>query len=80
MEWVVSRMMGNMLWVWLPLVLLLVGVGLVIYAIVKLSSTSTPSQHQRLAPSAEELVRERYARGEISEEQLREQLRVLRDV
>ncbi len=63
------------LWLWTLLVV--VGVIAVVWGLARATSATPPS-----APSgqrAREILRERFARGEITEQELRERLRVLDD-
>jgi putative membrane protein len=61
-------------WVW-PL-LLVGGVALLVWAVVRASATGTTGA-ARPADPAREILRERFARGEITEDQLRQGLRAL---
>jgi putative membrane protein len=66
----------GLLWLWTLLVV--VGVIAVVWGLVRATSATPPS-----APSGQErardILRERFARGEITEQELRERLRVLDD-
>jgi putative membrane protein len=84
-----TMMYGNgMGWFWVWPLLLVVGVGLVVWAVVRASATGNPGAtgypgapgNAGAPPPADrprEILRERFARGEITEEQLRAGLRVL---
>lgn len=61
-------------WVW-PLVLL-AGVVALVWGLVRAASPRG-GRGDEARGSAREILRERFARGEISEEELRERLRVL---
>ena len=61
-------------WVW-PLILVL-GLAVVVWAVIRVSATyggRAAAGHGR----AHEILRERFARGEITEQELRERMRVL---
>ncbi|MDJ0336722.1 SHOCT domain-containing protein [Cryobacterium sp. PH31-O1] len=80
-------MWGNstMGWSWGFGLLALVGVAIVIYVVVRLVSkngggeSSLPSGVRPEADAARKILDERFARGEITAEQYREQIRVLGD-
>jgi putative membrane protein len=84
-----TMMYGNgMGWFWVWPLLLVVGVGLLVWAVVRASATGSPratdypgaTGNAGAPPPADrprEILRERFARGEITEEQLRAGLRVL---
>lgn len=72
---------GGHWWAWLiGAVVLLVLVGLVVFAVVRMTAASgttvsKPSERR----SAEDLLAERFARGEIDEEEYRRRRDALRD-
>ncbi|EPR75440.1 hypothetical protein ADILRU_2264 [Leifsonia rubra CMS 76R] len=74
---------GNMGWAWGYGLLALAGVALLIYVIVRLLSKKSESDNTRSSPrqadssTARRILEERFARGELTAEQYREQLRVL---
>lgn len=74
---------GNMGWAWGYGVLAVVGVALLIYLIVRLASSTSRSNEKPADPrhddgsGAKRILQERFARGELTEEQYREHLRVL---
>ena len=78
---------GTMGWNWGFGVLALVGVAIVVYVVIRLlsknggsvSNSSSPSPTLPEPTSARKILDERFARGEITAEQYREQLRVLGD-
>lgn len=61
-------------WIWL--LLLAVGLGALLWAVVS-AVTSAGAGWAVPAPRAQDIVRERFARGEITEEEMRAALRVL---
>ncbi|OAE01102.1 SHOCT domain-containing protein [Arthrobacter sp. OY3WO11] len=85
MMWGYGTNMGWMMWLWG--VLLLVGIALLVLAAVRLSGTGRTSERHpeprgRLGPDAgrtraQQILDERFARGEIAEEEYRARLRVL---
>ncbi|MDJ0348417.1 SHOCT domain-containing protein [Cryobacterium sp. PH29-G1] len=79
---------GTMGWSWGFGLLALVGVAIVVYVVIRLlsknggSDNSASSASARMpaeVTSARKILDERFARGEISAEQYREQIRVLGD-
>jgi putative membrane protein len=62
---------GGMSWVWIWPILVLIGLSLLVYVVVRLSQSNQP----RSGPSAQEtrtarqILDERYARGEIDEQE-----------
>ncbi|WP_104082496.1 SHOCT domain-containing protein [Cryobacterium sp. Y11] len=76
---------GNMGWSWGFGLLAIAGVAVLIYVIVRLLSNKSGSDDGRTAPrqadsaGARQILQERFARGEITAEQLRDQLRVLEE-
>jgi len=66
----------GLFWVW-P-VLVVVGIIAVVWGLARASSPSRP-QGSSGQERAREIVRERFARGEITEQELRERMRVLDD-
>lgn len=67
---------GGGLWMWLGMVVFWVGIIAVIaYAIRGGRSTGTGDGYR--GPSAREILEERFARGEISEDELRDRKQVL---
>ena len=69
-------MMGAFGWLWMLIPLLFWGglLALIAWAVVRIF----PAGHAGGAPSAEDILRERFARGEVSAEEYEERLRVLR--
>jgi len=63
-------------WVW-PLLLVL-GLAVVVWALLR-ASTATSGRGSTGGGRAREILRERFARGEITEQELRERMRVLDD-
>ena len=74
---------GIMGWSWGFGLLALAGVALLIYVVVRLLSNRSGSDQAKSAPttassaSARQILEERFARGELTAEQFRDQLRVL---
>jgi len=74
---------GNMGWSWGFGVLAVAGLAALIYVIIRLLAHRTVSEDTRPAAghsdsgSAKRILEERFARGEITAEQFRDQLRVL---
>ncbi|KFF59874.1 hypothetical protein JF66_08255 [Cryobacterium sp. MLB-32] len=74
---------ANMGWTWGFGLLVLAGIALIIYVVVRLLSTTPgsavpPSTHSSPESSAaRRIVDERFARGELTAEQYRDHLRVL---
>jgi len=74
---------GNMGWAWGYGLLALAGAALLIYVIVRLASNRSGSDNTRSSSrhpdssTAKRILEERFARGELTAEQYREQLRVL---
>jgi putative membrane protein len=74
---------GNMGWAWGYGLLALAGVALLIYVLVRLLSKKSESDNTRSSSqpadssTAKRILEERFARGELTAEQYREQLRVL---
>lgn len=84
----VTQMMwgnGSMGWSWGFGLLAIAGVAVLIYVIVRFLSNKSASDDTRSAPrqadsaSARRILEERFARGELTAEQLRDQLRVLEE-
>ena len=84
----VTQMMwgnGSMGWSWGFGLLAIAGVAVLIYVIVRFLSNQSGSDDTRSAPrqadsaSARRILEERFARGELTAEQLRDQLRVLEE-
>ena len=83
-------MMGNgwgMGWMWFIWPLIILGIVLLIVFVVRASTTRTPGQGGEAAPPpggergrrhAQDILDERYARGEITDEEYQERLRHLR--
>ena len=63
-------------WVW-PLLLVL-GLAVVVWALLR-ASTANSGRGSTGEGRAREILRERFARGEITEQELRERMRVLDD-
>ncbi len=76
---------GSMGWSWGFGLLAIAGVAVLIYVIVRFLSNKSGSNDTRSAPtqadsaSARRILEERFARGELTAEQLRDQLRVLEE-
>ncbi|MBG6214028.1 putative membrane protein [Cryobacterium sp. CAN_C3] len=76
---------GNMGWFWGFGLLAIAGVAVLISVVVRLLSNKSGSDDTRSAPrqagsaSARQILEERFARGELTAEQLRDQLRVLEE-
>jgi putative membrane protein len=74
---------GNMGWAWGYGLLVLAGVAVLIYVVVRLVANKSESADARSAPKqadssgAKRILEERFARGELTAEQYREQRRVL---
>ncbi|EAR25245.1 inorganic polyphosphate/ATP-NAD kinase [marine actinobacterium PHSC20C1] len=74
---------GNMGWAWGYGLLALVGIALLVYVVVRLASKtssrneSAPDLRHADSSGAKRILEERFARGELTAEQYREQLRVL---
>jgi putative membrane protein len=74
---------GNMGWAWGYGLLALAGVAVLIYLVIRLVSNKSESSDARSAPrpaepsGAKRILEERFARGELTTEQYRDQLRVL---
>jgi len=76
---------GNMGWSWGFGLLAIAGVGMIVYAIIRLLSSksenaippSTPSPGPSEPTSARLMLDERFARGELTTEQYRDQVRIL---
>jgi len=74
---------GNMGWAWGYGLLAIVGVAVLIYVVVRLVSNNSGNNDARSVPKqagssgARRILEERFARGELTAEQYREQLRVL---
>ena len=84
----VTQMMwgnGSMGWSWGFGLLAIAGVAVLIFVIVRFLSNQSGSDDTRSAPrqadsaSARRILEERFARGELTAEQLRDQLRVLEE-
>lgn len=65
-------------WIWGGLMMVVIWVALV-WLVVSLvrGSAARPSNEDRGRPTAEQILAERFARGEISEEEFQERRRVL---
>lgn len=62
-------------WMWIGMaVIWLIALGIVAWAVTKVTSTS----HQRRSTLAEDVLAERFARGEIKADEYRERLEELR--
>ncbi|TFD52311.1 SHOCT domain-containing protein [Cryobacterium sp. Hh11] len=76
---------GTMGWSWGFGLLAIAGVAVLIYVIVRFLSNKSGSDDTRSAPrqansaGARQILEERFARGELTAEQLRDQLRVLEE-
>lgn len=74
--------MGFMVFFW---ILLVVGLAILVFVLVRVLGNSGSRPETRTAPpgdnhrTAREILEERYARGEISTEEYRERLAVLRE-
>ena len=67
---------GGMWFGWIWVLALLVGVGALLWAVVY-AITSSGTRRPAPPPRAQDIVRERFARGEITEQEMRAVLRVL---
>jgi putative membrane protein len=65
-------------WMWLWWIVIIVALVAVFAYLARSSTWGRDSDSRRGRPSAEEILRERYARGEISKPQYEEQLKTLR--
>jgi putative membrane protein len=77
MMWGYPYMGSAMAWMAFWSIIWLVVLGVVIWALVRWASGRTPASGPQLGPSAMEILRQRYARGEIDAatfEQMRERL------
>ncbi|TFD73176.1 SHOCT domain-containing protein [Cryobacterium fucosi] len=76
---------GSMGWSWGFGLLAIAGVAVLIYVLVRFLSNKSgsddtrPASRQADSASARQILEERFARGEITAEQLRDQLRVLEE-
>ena len=74
---------GNMGWAWGYGLLALAGVAVLIYLVIRLASNKSESNDNRSAPrqadssGAKRILEERFARGELTTEQYRDQIQVL---
>ena len=77
---------GEMGWVWVwPVILVVLGLAALVWALVRAraspgrgGSADSEGRPQGVGHDrAREILRERYARGEISEEEMRERMRAL---
>ena len=66
----------GLFWIW-PL-LLLVGIAVLAWGVIRATSSTRAVQPSKTA-RAREILQERFARGEITEQELRERIRVLAD-
>lgn len=75
-------MMGAFGWLWMLVPLLFWGglLALIVWAVVRIfpGGYGGGVQREGSVPSAEETLRERFARGEVSAEEYEQRLRVLR--
>lgn len=63
---------------WLGGLLLMIGViVLVVWAVMTISRNGQPTRHDALRPTPNEILRERFARGEISEQEFEQAKKVL---
>ena len=70
--------MGGLMWLW-PLVLI-IGLGILVWGLMRASSASNRSDDSVTGSArARSILQERFARGEITEQELRERLHVLDD-
>ncbi|MGP6139293.1 MULTISPECIES: SHOCT domain-containing protein [unclassified Jeotgalibaca] len=70
----------GMTWLWIIGFFLLVLIGLLIYALVRQIQTSNrPDHSDRGTQEALEILRKRYAQGEISEEEYLRRKKILED-
>ena len=76
---------GSMGWSWGFGLLAIAGVAVLIYVIVRFLSNKSGRDNTRSTPrqanssGARQILEERFARGELTAEQLRDQLRVLEE-
>lgn len=74
---------GNMGWAWGYGLLVIIGVTVLIYVVVRLLSNKSESSDARYSPGpadssgARRILEERFARGELTADEYREQLRIL---
>ena len=66
----------GLFWIW-P-VLLLVGLAVLVWAVIRATSSTRADQSSGTG-RAREILQERFARGEITEQELRERTRILND-
>jgi putative membrane protein len=75
-------MMGTFGWLWMLIPLLFWGglLALMAWAVVRIfpSGRAGDGRREGSAPSAEDILRERFARGEVSAEEYKERLQMLR--
>lgn len=70
---------GGGWWPWLMVIPMLVSWGLVVWGIVALVKATVHDAGQpRLRPDPEQVLAERFARGEVDAEEYRERLAILR--
>ncbi|MER3386511.1 MAG: SHOCT domain-containing protein [Microcella pacifica] len=65
---------------WLPwLLLILLGIGLLIYVVIRSATRSRPPESSGSAADPRRILQERYARGEIDTDEFTERMRMLGD-
>jgi putative membrane protein len=70
---------GDHWWAWLiGAVVLVLLVGLIVFAVVRMSGAGTDRTNVPERPSAEDVLAERFARGELDEEEYRRRRDALR--
>lgn len=70
--------MGGLMWLW-PLIAI-IGLGVLVWALVRASSPSSRGTDSATdSPRSRSILEERFAQGEITEQEFRERLRVLSD-
>ncbi len=67
--WWGPSMMGGWNWAWLMPVFWIVVMGLVIWVVVSAVNRSSPASSAKSSDTALEILRQRYARGEINQEE-----------
>jgi putative membrane protein len=68
---------GGGFWMLVGLVLLIALIVLVVWAVMNLSRTGRTATHDPSRPTPHEILRERFARGEISEQEFEQAKKVL---
>ena len=68
---------GNGLWMFVGLALMIGLIVLVVWAVMRLSGPSHPPTRDGYRPTPNEILRERFARGEITEQEFEQAKKVL---